>query len=271
MTTTPTRPTHESQRMSTASRTALIIGLSLIAVATVLGVILVATLLRGTVGGSFESARNVEAGARVLADVPNASIDLRPSTDGQVHVDARGTYFGATPTLSVTTSDDVTTITGGCPRQWFGYCSLQLKVTMPASLPLTVTSQNGGLSAAGLTGSQKLVTTNGGIQMTGTRGDVELITTNGAIRVLESASRRVNATTTNGKVELDFAAPPSAVVARSTNGTVTVRVPGDDTTYAVDAHTTNGTIESGSVPTDPSSRRTITASTTNGNVTISRR
>ncbi|MBC7441911.1 MAG: hypothetical protein H7311_05250 [Ramlibacter sp.] len=63
--------------MSTASRTALIVGLSLIAAVAALGVILVSP-------------------------------------------------------LAVTTENDVTTITGDCPSQWFGYCSLELTVTLPA-------------------------------------------------------------------------------------------------------------------------------------------
>lgn len=142
---------------------------------------------------------------------------------------------------------------------------------LPAALPLNVVGQNGRLTATGLTGALTLETTNGAIRTEGSRGDLELQTTNGGIDVRDAGSRRVTATTTNGGVELDFLDPPTSVQARSTNGAITVRLPADRVTYRVDARTTNGEIDSGSVPSDPSSRRSITAATTNGKVTVEAR
>ena len=268
----PTTPPPAGRRMSRGSRTALIVTLAVVTVAIVVGLVTIGTVLRGGgVGGSYADTATADAGTRVLATVPNASVDLRPSPDDQVHVDARGTYFGAAPTLRVTTSGGVTSISGGCPNQWFGFCSVKLTVRLPAALPLNVVAQNGRLTAAGLTGALDLETTNGAILTEGSRGDLKLQTTNGAIDVRDSSSRRVTATTTNGGVELDFLDPPSAVEARSTNGALTVRVPADGVTYRVDARTTNGEIETGSVPSDPSSRRSLTAATTNGKVTVEAR
>ncbi|HSP52745.1 MAG TPA: DUF4097 family beta strand repeat-containing protein [Cryobacterium sp.] len=275
MTETPIPPP-PATRMSRGSRIALIVTLSVVAVAVVVavvvGVVLIGTILRGgAMGGSYADTASAAAGNRVLATVPNASVDLRPSPDDRVHVDARGTYFGTVPTLQVTTAGGVTSISGGCPSQWFGFCSVELTVRLPASLPLNVLAQNGGLSVTGLTGALDLVTTNGAIATVGTRGDLALETTNGAIDVRDAGSRRVTATTTNGRVELGFLDPPTSVQARSTNGAVTVSLPTDGVTYRVDARTTNGEIDSGSVPSDPSSRRSITAATTNGRVTVEAR
>ena len=265
-------PPPAGTRMSRGSRTALIVTLSVIAVAIVVGLVTIGTVLRGgSLGGSYADDVTVDAGTRVLATVPNASLDLRPSPDDQVYVEARGTYFGAEPTLRAATSGGVTTISGGCPSQWFGFCSVELTVRLPAAVPLTVVAQNGRLTATGLTGTLDLETTNGAIRIAGSRGDLALRTTNGAIDVRDSSSRRATATTTNGGVELDFLDPPTSVEARSTNGAITVRLPADGVTYRVDARTTNGEIDSGSVPTDPSSRRSITAATTNGKVTVEAR
>lgn len=101
----PQQPTPPAgTRMSRGSRTALIVTLSVIALAIVIGLITIGTVLRGGgLGGSYADSGTVDAGTRVLATVPNASVDLRPSPDDQVHVEARGTYFGAEPTLRVTT------------------------------------------------------------------------------------------------------------------------------------------------------------------------
>ena len=66
----------------------------------------------------------------------------------------------------------------------------------------------------------------------------------------------------------DFRDAPEAVEARSTNGSVTVRMPAAGLAYLVDARTTNGNVDTGSVPSDPSARRTVIAQTTNGDVTV---
>ncbi len=262
-------PSPTGTRMSPGSRSALIVTLSVVAIGLVVGLVTIVSVLRGgSLGGAYADTAAVDAGTQVLATVSNASVALRPSPDDQVHVDVRGTHLGRAPTLKVTTSGGVTTISGGCPSQWLGFCSVDLTVRLPATLPLNVVAQNGRISATGLIGALDLETTNGAILTEGSRGDLELRTANGAIEVRDSGSRRVAATTTNGRVELAFLDPPSFAQARSTNGAITVRLPDDGASYRVDARTTNGDIDTRSVPSDPSSRRSITAVTTNGKVTI---
>ena len=77
-----------------------------------------------------------------------------------------------------------------------------------------------------------------------------------------------DATTTNGSVTLHFVNPPESIDAGSTNGAVTVQVPIEGVTYRVDANTTNGHVDDDTVPTNSTSRRSITAHTTNGTITI---
>ncbi|TFC53196.1 hypothetical protein E3O47_03765 [Cryobacterium sp. TMT2-17-1] len=72
-------------------------------------------------------------------------------------------------------------------------------------------------------------------------------------------------------VKLDFLDPSTSAEARSTNGAITVGLPADGVTYRVDARATNGESDSGSVPSDSSSRRSITAATANGKVTVEAR
>ena len=68
----------------------------------------------------------------------------------------------------------------------------------------------------------------------------------------------MNADSDNGRVQLEFAAAPTAVVATSDNGRVEVVVPDDGTAYRVDLRSDNGS-ETIEVPTDPSSTRSLTA------------
>jgi hypothetical protein len=218
--------------------------------------------------GPVDLAENLEAGTSLDVRISNASFTLEPSTDGRVHVRMTGSYFGSEPSLAARTSNDVTEVRGGCRAQFFSRCSVTVAVQLPADLPTTVTGQNGRIMASGLTGRVSLTTTNGAIETQGTVDRVDLRTTNGDIRVTDAASATVAGTTTNGSVTMQFVNPPESVDAGSTNGSVTVRVPVDGVTYKVTAQTTNGNVNSGSVPSDSTSRRSIDAQTTNGGVTI---
>lgn len=260
----PGQPSAGKGSGPTANTVILIVGLSLVAVTTILG-LLFALNFRG---GPVDLAEDVAAGRSVAVEVPNAALVLGASDDDEVHVTMRGNYIGAAPSLEASTSGGVTTVSGGCPRQWFGFCSLEVTVRLPQSLPLTVAGENGAITASGLTGELSLHTTNGRIEATGTEDRVELRTTNGAIRLRQATSAEVSAGTTNGSVDLGFLEPPEDVVARSTNGSVTVRVPVDGVRYAITAQTTNGATNTDSVPDDRDSDRRIVAETTNGSVSV---
>lgn len=207
-------------------------------------------------------------GTSLSVQIPNAAMSLEASPDEAVHVRMTGSFFGTEPTLTLQTDGGVTEVRGGCRNQLFSRCALTVVVQLPRALPVTVVGENGRVTASGLTGRVTLSTTNGAIETDGTVGQVDLQTTNGDIRVLAATSKAVSTTTTNGSVELSFADAPDAVVARSTNGSITVRVPVSGVSYLVTAQTTNGTVNTDSVPSDSTSRRSIAAQTTNGAITV---
>ncbi|WEO76309.1 DUF4097 family beta strand repeat-containing protein [Cryobacterium sp. SO2] len=207
-------------------------------------------------------------GTNLSVQIPNAAVTLEPSTDDSVHVRMTGSFFGTEPTLTVRTEGGVTEVRGGCEAQLFSRCAISVAVQLPRVLPVTVVGENGRIAASGLTGRVTLTTTNGAIETEGTVGRVDLQTTNGDIRVRDATSKSVAAATTNGSVELTFADAPDSVDAGSTNGSITVRVPVAGVSYLVSARTTNGTVNSDAVPSDSTSRRSITAQTTNGGITV---
>ncbi|HYI33244.1 MAG TPA: DUF4097 family beta strand repeat-containing protein [Glaciibacter sp.] len=254
--------------MSTAAKVVLFVVLPLL----VLVLIAVTTVVAASVlrGNPVNERFDLEAGSRVEVTVPNASMEFGPSEDDLVHVIVTGSYFGPEPTIDALTSGDVTTVRGSCREEWFNRCSLRITVALPESLPLSADGRNGRISAVGLTGALELETTNGGIDARTVRGDLDLRTTNGGIRVEDSRSADVTASTTNGNVDLYFTQAPQTVDAESTNGPVTVRVPDDGEEYFVAADTTNGTVDTDTVPSDRRAEREITAETTNGNVTVER-
>jgi hypothetical protein len=199
--------------------------------------------------------------------VPNAEFDFTPSTDGDVHVEVTGWSSGPAPRLTVATSGDTTRIDGGCSTGWFTRCDLDIRVQLPGTASLDVESTNGRIAVTGLDGAVTLRTTNGELDLREVSGALDLRTSNGAIRVADSTSDDVSVSTTNGGIELGFSESPTTVVATSTNGGVTVRVP-DQVTYFIDADTTNGGINTDALPSDRFADRTITVKTTNGGILV---
>jgi DUF4097 and DUF4098 domain-containing protein YvlB len=218
--------------------------------------------------GSVDLAATEAPGTSLSVQIPNASVTLEPSTDDQIRVSVTGTFFGSEPTLSVRTEGGVTEVRGGCRTQLFSHCSIRVAVQLPRALPTTVDGENGRIEASGLTGRLTLETSNGTIEARGTVGRLDAETTNGDVTVTDATSTLVQASTTNGSVELDFTDAPDSVDATSTNGSVIVRVPVSQVSYLVTAQTTNGSVNTETVPSDRTSRRSITAQTTNGSVTV---
>jgi DUF4097 and DUF4098 domain-containing protein YvlB len=119
----------------------------------------------------------------------------------------------------------------------------------------------------GLEGDIALGTTNGALDLRQVSGALDLLTTNGAISVVDCSSGQVGVQTTNGAIDLRFSQAPTTVEATSTNGGVSVRVP-DQVSYFIDAHTTNGPVNTEALSSDRFADRTITVSTTNGGILV---
>jgi hypothetical protein len=207
----------------------------------------------------------VAAGSEVRVAAPDARLDLTPSTDGRVHVHVVG-WSLVPPEITVRTDGGTTTVRGRCsPASWFGACSLRFAVALPPAADATVDGSNGAITAERLTGTLTAGTTNGSVVTDAVRGTQVLRSTNGRVEARRCGSASVRAGTTNGSVSLAFRTAPDDVLATSTNGSLTVAVPGG-VAYAVRAGTTNGSVDTSSIRTDPASTHRIEARTTNGSV-----
>jgi hypothetical protein len=246
---------------SPRTRVGLFVGLPLLLVAVAV------PLAVASRGAPVDQSYSAPGGDRVMVVIPNSQLDLVPSTDGDVHVEVSGWSSGPEPEFTVDTAADTTTIDGGCSGVWFARCDLDVRVALPTSATLDVTGTNGRITVSELDGDISLENTNGGLQVREVSGTLHLRTTNGAISVADCESDDVGATTTNGAIDLDFSDAPSTVRATSTNGGVTVRVPGQ-VPYFIDATTTNGGINTDALPSDRFADRTITVSTSNGAILV---
>jgi len=229
------------------------------------GIVLAGFALRGT---TIAASDSVAAGTEIDARLGNAALEFVPGDENEVTVTVAGVYIGPRPSVDVTTSGGITTITGGCRNRWFGFCRLSVTVEVPRDIPVSAAGENGGISASDLDGPLDLSTRNGGIETAGTTGAVSLRTVNGPVRVSNTQSPSVEAATVNGDVTLEFGSAPERVIAVTTNGPVTVEVPTDGVRYAIDASTVNGEVDTDGVRNDPGANRLIRVSTTNGAVTV---
>jgi hypothetical protein len=144
--------------------------------------------------------------------------------------------------------------------------SVDYEVWVPRRTELRLSANNGGLSVEGVDSRIDLETTNGGISLTDVDGDVRGSTTNGGVTVQLAGDRwrgsGLDVRTTNGGVNLIF---PSNYSARLETGTVNG---GMDINFPI---TVQGMIGRRLSTQLGNGGATISATTTNGGVTIRRR
>jgi hypothetical protein len=142
--------------------------------------------------------------------------------------------------LDIAVVDGVLRIRVGCSWLTGPWCKVDLRIAVPADLPVDVRTDTGRISATDLEGQLRLASDTGTIRATGLR------------------SEEVNARSDASEVRLRFATAPRLVQATSDAGRVEVVVPPGDA-YRVDARTDAGRTQV-DVRTDPLADRSITAS-----------
>lgn len=118
--------------------------------------------------------------------------------------------------------------------------------TVTASLPgnsgLSITTSNGRVFVAGVTGGVAVTTSNGAVEFIGTGGDGYISTTNADVHVrVHEGGMAVN--TSNGEVECDlsYLPPVKSVSLNTSNGRVVLSLP-PDVSCRITASTSSGTV-----------------------------
>jgi Putative adhesin len=160
-------------------------------------------------------------------------------------------------------------VEGTCPLFLSDWCSVRYTIEMPSDLAVMANADDGGVTVTDVAADVEASSDNGRIELARIEGDVVLHSDNGSVTAtgIRQASR-ADAASDNGDVRLEFIDSPDDVVATSDNGSVDVVIPDDGAiAYRVDAESDNGTA-SFPVRTDPDGDRTITATSDNGDVTV---
>jgi len=147
-------------------------------------------------------------------------------------------------------SGGVLTLTASCPGL---QCSAHYNLAIPPDVTVKVSSGFGDITATGLTSASS----------------IQLGTTAGAIHATGLDAPSVKLSTGVGELTAALAHPAHTLTASTVAGGMTLSVP--DTTYVVHANSGVGRVSDGRLQIDASSPRTIDATSSLGNITISPR
>lgn len=163
--------------------------------------------------------------------------------------------------------DGTLVVHADCADLSFSWCSVDYEIVVPRALAVDADADNGRVTLRDLTGDVIVDSDNGRIELLRVSGAVRASTSNGSVEGTGLRGPEVSASSRNGSVRLTFAEAPTTVTARTSNGSVEVTVPHDDTAYRVELDTDHGSTDAG-VRTDPDSRHVIVATTSNGSARV---
>jgi hypothetical protein len=202
-----------------------------------------------------------------------ALANLRVNVDGdiavqtgpanQISVVAHRVWSFQEPTITETRTGTNLSISAACHGVDWGSCGTSVRLVVPVATALTLTSSDGNVS---VDAQQGVLNAPGGTSIP-TSGSLNLTSENGSVSGIGLTAGEVQASSDNGEVTLNFAAPPVSVNASSDNGDVDVFLPRGPASYAVSATTDNGS-SSVRVPVNSSSGRHVVATSDNGNVFV---
>ncbi len=195
---------------------------------------------------------SVEGVTRIVVDGEAGDITIAVEDRSDIEVTSElSSSLWSEVRNQVDTSAGALTVTSGCDNSFFVFnCSVSHTIRIPADA----------------VGELDLSTAAGTIAVTGSSAEVEARTSAGDIELLDFSGDGATLRTTAGSITVDAAVAPRAISAETTAGRIAITVP--DEVYAVDTDTTAGDADV-SVRTDPNADRTIIASTTAGEITIS--
>jgi hypothetical protein len=239
-------------------------GIAIGAVAVAIGLILLIPAMSNlTEETSTETFQGV---TDLVFDLENSSLNIiGGATDAVVETSVTAGLLGGE--VVIEQSDGTLHLEQRCPLILGWGCRAFFSVTLPSDVEVSGSTSNGAVTAESLDEPISVTTSNGAINVVDISGLAVLRTSNGAILAQGLTSSEVDASTSNGRVQLEFAAAPGSVHATSSNGEIVVILPEDAPDYAVGTSTSNGRVVT-EVRTDPAAPASIDIETSNGDITV---
>lgn len=170
-------------------------------------------------------------GVELRADT--SRVRIRPSTDGKIHVSARGEYAGARPLLALTTDGGSVLVVVDCFAEPTRKCDLAVDLQVPPDASLRAKTSSGTLDVAGLAATSSLRSDSGPLILNNLTGSVIVETLSGTTRGADLSGRRYTVTSRTGSVSLALTRVPASVKIDSGRGQTSLVVP--PATYRVSA------------------------------------
>lgn len=213
-------------------------------------------------------------GKTLTIDSDNSALELVPVDGDKVRVTrwfSGRTVLSDAPSTSWSWHDDRLTLRVHCSGVISG-CSSKHRIEVPRSAAVTVHNQDGRVTARDFRTALKIDTEDGSVQVERSAGPLELTGADASIHAVRVTSRQVRATAADGVIELELAAVPDRVEARSEDGATTITLPrsgpdGGTVAYHVDVSSKDGPTDI-AVPRDVHSPHVIAAYADDGKVTV---
>ncbi len=208
-------------------------------------------------------------GSQLRVENKNGTLQIRPSADENLHVQAEITAYGHSEDRAKINAEnsDVVIEKTNSTRVFTRFkgdsdshnISVNLTVKIPAGLSTEVDCSNGRIEIRDLIGKLNVRTDNGEVNVLGLNGSLEVNTENGQITVsnvtgsitanarnglilVENPGGDVQARTQNGDIGLSSISPlAKTYFFSSSQGSLNLRLPGDSD-LAIEARTRNGSI-----------------------------
>lgn len=210
--------------------------------------------------------------AKVVVDVGAGDVIVRGEERSDVRVVTTTTASLRHPDTSTGRRSDQLLVSARCPSGTallgLGSCRTDVSVEVPHGTQVEVRSDKGTVEVDGVDAALRLRVGEGQVKVETASGPLDVSVERGTVTATDLAGPSVDVRAGQGNVRVQAASPVPRLTARSSAGTVDVSVPGGRT-YAVDASTGAGVVDTGDVLSDPESSSRVTARSESGDVTLS--
>ncbi len=184
--------------------------------------------------------------SQLTMDLGSAKVRVRAGAAGSrgVTVEQKLAWNRRQPTVERRQTGDALSVRASCPSDGmtFGFrtCRVELTVTVPADLPVTLLASSGDIGASGLSGPVHIRATSADVTLDGLSGPVTANLDSGNVGAHDLRSHSVRVSASSGDVTLGFRSAPRAVDVAVSSGNVHVRVPHEASGYQVSSTVSSG-------------------------------
>ncbi|MDJ0379869.1 hypothetical protein [Streptomyces sp. G-G2] len=211
-------------------RTAWTVAAALSAVLVVVPASWQAWSQRATGSGSLNGGSGGRPVTALEIDAGDATVTVTPRADRDVVYRAHVRWSLDKPVIEESWAGGTLRLAPRCPGIGPGLdagpgCMIDLGVSVPVDLPVTVVAASGKVGLSGLGGAVDVRMGSGPLRLTALRGPLRAAVDSGSLGATDLTSPEADIRTGSGSATARFVAPPARLTARAESGQVEVTVP----------------------------------------------